>query len=144
MKKNQSLPFHYISCFKTTYTGTSFLVLVSVLSDCQLSFWCVHNKLLFITTLVIHSFYFCHVFSFDKYKTRMQETNLVLSESPANRCEVQHLRFFLKASLQGSLLGFVSGCQGLRKGAEATSPGTPHSLPARAACRHPGHHHLGS
>ena len=49
---------HYISCFIIIYRWASFHVLVWVLLVCRLFFWCVYNKLLLITTSVIHWFYF--------------------------------------------------------------------------------------
>ena len=44
----------------------SFQVLVSVFLVHEQSLWCVQNKL--ITTLVIHWFYFCYLWTFDKVK----------------------------------------------------------------------------
>lgn len=56
---NKQLPSpHYISCFIIVELWTSFQVLICVLPVGKLSFWCVCNKFLLITTSVIHWFYF--------------------------------------------------------------------------------------
>ena len=52
----QSLLSHYTSCFIKVYPWASFHILIWVLLISKLSFWCEHNKLLMITTSVIHCF----------------------------------------------------------------------------------------
>lgn len=79
-KCKQSLCSHYTSCFIKIYSWASFHILIWVLLICKLSFWCEHNKLLMITTSVIHWFYFAYVWNFDSFLLYLNEPRQNLIE----------------------------------------------------------------
>ena len=61
------------------WLSTSLYVLLWVCLVCKLSFWHVHNKLLLITTSMIHWFYICYLWVFDNIPTNYFNSHRILS-----------------------------------------------------------------